>query len=75
MRATFLFLLTSVIVTGIMLAGISMKNSTIAVPVAFGVLFLFVLYINSRSKKRARRKQKERKFEQWIYDQKRRHSY
>ncbi len=75
MKTVFLFLITSIIVTGIMLAGISMKNSTIAVPVAFGVMFLFVLYLNSRSKKRAQRKQKERKFEQWIYDQKRRHSY
>ncbi|MGB4398023.1 MAG: hypothetical protein WBJ10_01540 [Daejeonella sp.] len=75
MRTILLFLLTSIIVTGIMLAGISMKNSTIAVPVAFGVLFLLVLYINSRSKKRAQRKQKERQFEQWIYDQKKRHSY
>ncbi|HQS05978.1 MAG: hypothetical protein B7X86_06945 [Sphingobacteriales bacterium 17-39-43] len=75
MRTILLFLLTSIIVTGIMLAGISMKNSTIAVPVAFGVLLLFVLYLNSRSRKRAQRKQKERKFEQWIYDQKKRHSY
>lgn len=56
MRAILLFLLTSIIVTGIMLAGISMKNSTIAVPCAFGVLFLFVLYFNSKSKKRAQRK-------------------
>lgn len=75
MKTIFLFFITSIIVTGIMLVGISMKNSTIAVPVAFGVLFLFVLYLNSRSKKRAQRKQKERQFEQWIYDQKRHHSY
>lgn len=75
MKTIFLFFITSIIVTGIMLAGISMKNSTIAVPVAFGILFLFVLYLNSRSKKRAQRKQKERQFEQWVYDQKRRHSY
>lgn len=58
-----------------MLAGISMKNSTIAVPVAFGILLLFVLYLNFKSKKRAQRKQKARKFEQWSYNQKRRHSY
>ena len=75
MRTVLLFLVVTMLSTGIMLAGISMKNSTIAVPVAFGVLFVFVLYLNSRSKKRAQRKQKERKFEQWIYDQKRRHSY
>lgn len=75
MKTIFLFFITSIIVAGIMLAGISMKNSTIAVPVAFGVLFMFVIYFNSRSKKRAQRKQKERQFEQWIYDQKKRHSY
>ena len=71
MKNVILFLLTSILVTGIMLAGISMKNSTIAVPVAFGVLFIFGLYLNSRSKKRAQQKQKERLFEQWIYKSRR----
>lgn len=75
MRTVLLFLVVTLLNTGIMLAGISMKNSTIAVPVAFGVLFLFVIYLNSRSKKRTQRKQKERQFEQWSYNQKRRHSY
>lgn len=75
MKTVILFLFISILSTGIMLTGISMKNSTIAVPVAFGVLFLFGLYLNSRSKKRAQRKQKEHLFQQWVYNQKGRRTY
>ena len=75
MRTLVLFFISSILVTGIMLSGISMKNSTIAVPIAFGILFLFGLYLKSTTKKRAQRKQREHLFQQWVYNQKSRRTY
>lgn len=50
MKTFILFCIISVLSTGILLAGINMKNSVIAVPAAFGLWIFFLWNLGSRKK-------------------------
>lgn len=71
MRTFLLFLVVTMLSTGILLGALSMKSAVIPGLGVFGLWCLFIWYLGSRSSKRAKRKQREQLFDEWLYQQNR----
>lgn len=71
MRTILLFLFVTMLSTGILLGALSMKSSVIPSLGVIGLWCLFIWYLSSRSNKRAKQKQRERLFDEWLYQQNR----
>lgn len=69
MKTLIYLCITSVIGTGAFLSALSLSNPYPAYAVGFGIWILFFWGVAKRSQEAARRKERERQFSEWLYQQ------
>jgi len=69
MKTLILFLITTVISTGALLASLNAKSPFVGLVVAFTLVILFMLYLTRNSRRRARQREKERLFYEYFNTQ------
>lgn len=66
MKTLIYFLITSIISTGALLSALTMSNQFIGQTISLAVWILFFWGLSRRSKQAAKRKEREKLFNEWV---------